>query len=134
MTTLDASSQMERSLDRPVMTFDLAAVLGSLKQEATWRTGRRNAMTLVKQPIFRVVLVALQAGAEIGAHETEGPVTVQAIEGRLAVDVGGEELVLGAGQLLILRPGMRHAMRAEDDAAFLLTLAAEAVHPAERIA
>lgn len=134
MTTLDASSQTERSLDRPVMTFDLAAVLGNMKQEATWRTARRNAMTLVKQPIFRVVLVALQAGAEIGAHETDGPVTVQAIEGRLAIDVGTDELMLGAGQLLILRPGLRHSMRAQDDSAFLLTLAAEAVHPAERFA
>jgi quercetin dioxygenase-like cupin family protein len=91
-------------------------------------------MTLVKQPIFRVVLVALQAGAEIGGHETESPITVQVIEGRLAIRVGADELVLGAGQLLVLRPGLRHTMSAQDDAAFLLTLAAEATHPAEHFA
>ncbi len=84
-TSLGASQTTERSLDRPVMTLDLPAILGNMKQEASWRTGRRNAMTLVKQPVFRVVLVALQAGAEIGAHETEGPITVQALEGRLAI-------------------------------------------------
>ena len=133
MATVAASSQTaERSLNRQVMTFDLAAVLGNMKQEPTWRTARRNAMTLVKQPVFRVVLVALQAGAEIGAHETEGPVTVQALAGRLAIGVGAEEIVLAAGQLLVLQPGLRHTLRAQDESAFLLTLAAESVHPAER--
>lgn len=135
MATLEASSQTaERSLDRQVMTFDLPAILGNMKQEPTWRTAKRNAMTLVKQPVFRVVLVALQAGAEIGAHETEGPVTVQAIEGRLTIAVGTEAFVLGAGQLLVLRPGQRHTVHAEAESAFLLTLAAEAVHPAEHFA
>ena len=134
MTTVAASSQTtERSLDRPVMTLDLPAILGSMKQEETWRTARRNAMTLVKQPIFRIVLVALQAGSEIGTHETEGPVTVHAIEGRLAIHVGAHEYALSAGQLLILRPGLRHRMYAHDDAAFLLTLTAESMHPAEHL-
>ena len=132
MTTYAGTSQTtERSLDRPVMTLDLPAILGNMKQEPTWQTARRNAMTLVKQPIFRVVLVALQAGAEIGAHETEGPITVQALEGQLTIQVGAEEFVLSAGQLLILRSGLRHSMHAQDDAAFLLTLTAEALHPAE---
>ncbi len=132
MTTLVGSSQTtERSLDRPVMALDLRAILGSMKQEATWQTARRNAMTLVKQPILRVVLVALQAGAEVGAHETEGPVTVQMIEGRLGIHVGDEQLDLGAGQLLVIAPNLVHSMRAESDAAFLLTLTAEAPHPVE---
>jgi quercetin dioxygenase-like cupin family protein len=135
MTTFDGSSETtERSLDRSVMTFDLPAILGSMKKEATWLTARRNAMTLVKQPIFRVVLVALRAGAEIGAHDTESPITIQVIEGRLAIRLGTDEFVLGAGQLLVLRPGLHHTMSAQDDAAFLLTLAAEATHPAEHFA
>lgn len=134
MATLEASSQTaERSLDRQVMTFDLPAILGNMKQEPTWRTARRNAMTLVKQPIFRVVLVALQAGAEIGAHENEGPITVQALEGRLTIRAGRDEVVLDVGQLLVLRPGLLHTIHAQDDSSFLLTLATEAVHPAERI-
>ena len=132
-TSLGASQTTERSLDRPVMTLDLPAILGNMKQEASWQTGRRNAMTLVKQPVFRVVLVTLQAGAEIGAHETEGPVTVQALEGRLAIEVGAEQFALSAGQLLILRSGLRHGIRAQDEAAFLLTLTAEALHPAEHL-
>ncbi len=127
------SQTTERSLDRPVMTLDLPAILGGMKQEPTWRTAKRNAMTLVKQPIFRVVLVALQADAEIGEHETEGPITVHVLEGRVAIRVDGEDLLLGTGQLLILRSGLRHAMRAKEDAAFLLTLTTEGLHPAEHL-
>lgn len=133
MTRERSPHTAERSLDREVMTFDLPAILGSLKLEPNWRTAKRNAMTIVKQPVFRVVLVALQAGAEVGAHETDGPVTLQAIEGRLAIEVGGEGVALAAGQLLVLRPGLRHSLRAEEDSAFLLTLAAEAEHPAEHL-
>ena len=134
MTTVEAESRTtERSLDREVMAFDLAAILGNMKQEPTWRTAKRNAMTLVKQPIFRVVLVALQAGAEIGTHETEGPITLQTLEGRLAIHVGAKVVELAAGQLLVLRPGQRHSMHVDEDSAFLLTLAAEAVHPAEHL-
>jgi len=134
MTTVAGSSETaERSLDRPVMTLDLPAILGNMKKESTWRTAKRNAMTLVKQPIFRVVLVALQAGAEIGAHETDGPIIIQAIEGRLTISVDENEFALGAGQVLILREGLRHAIQAREDSAFLLTLASEVVHPAERL-
>ena len=135
MTTLEGPSHTsERSMDRPVMTFDLPAILGNLKQEPTWRTAGRNAMTLVKQPIFRIVLVALKSGTAIGAHETESPITVQVIESRLAIQVGADEFVIGAGELLIVQPGLRYTMRAQDDCAFLLTLAAEIVHPAEHFA
>ena len=135
MTTLERSSPgTARSLDQPVMTFDFPAILADMKQEPTWRTARRNAVTLLKQPIFRIVLVALQAGAEVASHQTDSPVTVQAIEGRLAVRVDADEYVLGAGQLLTLRPGLRHSVRAQDDSAFLLTLASEGVHPAEQLA
>jgi quercetin dioxygenase-like cupin family protein len=134
MSTQEGSSQTsERSLDRAVMTIDLAAILGSLKQEPSWRVAKRNAMTLVKQPVFRVVLVALQSGTAVGAHEVDGPVTIQAIEGELAIQVDGEVVVLAAGQLLILRSGLRHSMQAKADSAFLLTLAGDGTHPVELV-
>lgn len=132
MTTLERSSPgAERSMDQPVMTFNLPAILADLKQEPTWQTARRNAVTLLKQPGLRVVLVALQGGAELASHQTDSPVTIQVVEGRLAVRVGAEEFGLSAGQLLALRPGLEHTVRAQNGSAFLLTLASDAAHPAE---
>ena len=132
MTTLERSSPgVERSLDEAVMIFDLPAILADLKREITWRTGRRNAVTLLKQPGLRLVLVALKAGAEVASHETDTPVILQGIEGRVAVRMDRDEHVLTAGHVLTMRSGATHAVRAESEAAFLLTLASEAPHPAE---
>ena len=44
------------------------------------------------------------------------------------------EHVLTAGQVLTMRSGLTHAVRAQNEAAFLLTLASEATHPAETAA
>ena len=135
MATLERSSPgAERPLDQPAMTFDLPAILADLKDEPTWRTARRNAVTLLKQPGLRVVLVALQARAEVGAHQTDSPVTIQALEGQVVVRIDGDECVLTAGQLLTLRPGLKHVVRAQQASAFLLTLASEAPHPVEVLA
>jgi len=132
MTTLERSSPgVERPLDEAVMIFDLPAILADLKREITWRTGRRNAVTLLKQPGLRLVLVALKAGAEVADHQTDTPVILQGLEGRAAVRMDGDEHVLTAGQVLTMRPGLTHAVRAQSEAAFLLTLASEATHPAE---
>jgi quercetin dioxygenase-like cupin family protein len=132
MTTLERSSPgVERPLDEAVMIFDLPAILADLKREITWRTGRRNAVTLLKQPGLRLVLVALKASAEVASHQTDTPVILQGLEGRVAVRMDGDEHVLTAGQVLTMRPGLTHAVRAQNEAAFLLTLASEATHPAE---
>jgi quercetin dioxygenase-like cupin family protein len=80
------------------------------------------------------VLVVLQGEAEVGSHRTDSPVTVQALEGRVTVRVGVDDFVLGAGELLTLRPGLEHAVRAQSESAFVLTLASEAAHPAETAA
>ena len=132
MTALERSSPgTERSMDQPVMTFDLSAILADLKREPTWRTARRNAVTLLKQPGLRVVLIALRGGSEIASHQTDSPITIQALEGRIVVRTDTAELVLTAGHLLTLHPGLKHSVGAHDDSACLLTLASEAPHPAE---
>jgi quercetin dioxygenase-like cupin family protein len=132
MTTLErSSSTAERPLDEPVMTFDLGAILADLKREPTWQKSGRNSVTLLKQEGLRVVLVALGNGAELAPHDTDSPVSLQGLEGQVAVRIGNDERILGAGQLLSLQPGLTHAVRAQNEAAFLLTLASECVHPAE---
>lgn len=55
-------------LDSPVQTFDVAAEVEKLRTEESWRRNRRNARTLVKEPDFRVVLVALHDGARLEEH------------------------------------------------------------------
>lgn len=83
----------------------------------------RRAETLVKRPDLRVVLVTMRAGAELREHDAPGTITVQPLQGLFAFSTGDEEREIAPGDLISLAAGVRHAVRAIDDGAFLLTLA-----------
>ena len=85
-------------------------------------SGRRSE-TLVKTPTLRVVLATMRAGTELHEHTAPGVITIQGLQGRLAVTVEGEEQELAAGDLIALEADTRHAVRAIEDGAFLLTIA-----------
>jgi hypothetical protein len=98
----------------PLLTFDLMAELAQLQQEESWRRGDRNAKTLVKESGLRVTMTALKAGAKLDQHETDGPLTIHALRGKLRLAVGGQPVELTPGHLL--------ALDALEDSAFLLTI------------
>jgi quercetin dioxygenase-like cupin family protein len=93
-------------------------------------TGRR-AETLLKSPDLRVVLVTMQAGAELSEHTAPGTITVQPLRGRFqfSTDDGAQEIV--AGDLVSVAGKVRHAVHCLDEGAFLLTLAWPGASPAE---
>jgi quercetin dioxygenase-like cupin family protein len=121
----------ERPLDAPLLTFEIPALLAQLKAEPTWQRESHNAMTLAKSRGLRVVLVAMRSGAVLAPHRTDGPISVQVIDGAVRLTAGSRSVTLHAGQLVTLQKGIRHGVEAATEAAFLLTLAAEARHPAE---
>ena len=84
-------------------------------------SGRRSEI-LVKTPTLRVVLVTMKAGTESHEHAVDGPITLQALQGSFAVTAGNETITLSAGGFLALEGGIRHAVRATEDGAFLLTI------------
>jgi quercetin dioxygenase-like cupin family protein len=121
----------ERPLDAPLLTFDLPALLTQIKGEDAWHKGSRNAMTLYKGQGLRVVLVAIHAGTVIPSHRADSSISLQVIEGVLTFSADAQTLTLGQGQLLTLHAGIPHGVEAVEESVFLLTVAAEAQHPAE---
>jgi len=85
-------------------------------------SGRRSEI-LIKRDDLRVLLVTMRAGAELAEHSAPGTITIHALSGELIVEVDGEENPLPAGSLVSLASGVRHAVRARTDGAFLLTIA-----------
>ena len=83
----------------------------------------RRAETLLKSDQLRVVLVTMRAGSELREHLAPGTITIHALRGELTVMVGEREHMLATGGLISLAPGVRHAVRANTDGAFLLTIA-----------
>jgi len=90
-------------------------------QPGEGRSGRR-AETLIKTDRLRVVLVTMRAGAELQEHSAPGPITIHALSGAFDVTVGEESRPLAAGELISIQTNHRHAVRATEDGAFLLTI------------
>ena len=93
-------------------------------------TGRR-AETLVKTPTLRVVLVTMNAGAELNEHTAPSTITVQPLQGRFLFSTADAEQELAPGTLISVEGGVRHAVRCLEQGAFLLTLAWQGPGPAE---
>ena len=84
-------------------------------------SGRRSE-TLIKTPRLRVVLITMRAGTELHEHVAPGTITVQPIRGRFTFSAGDNEREIVPGTLISVETGVRHAVRALEDGAFLLTI------------
>jgi quercetin dioxygenase-like cupin family protein len=117
-------SPMERSLTEPMMIFDLEPQLRELRDDESYRRSGRLGRTLARSGRLRLVLVALNAGVEVGTHQADSPMSIQLLQGRIGFRIGGESYELRAGQVLFFEPGEAHDIRALDESALLLTISA----------
>lgn len=91
--------------------------------EAAHRTdARRAAATVVggHANVMRQTVVGLVAGARMDEHENPGEATVYVIKGRVQLEADGQSWEGRTGDLIEV-PQMRHAVRALEDSAILLT-------------
>jgi quercetin dioxygenase-like cupin family protein len=115
---------IQRTLDEPMMIFDLESQIRELRADDSYRRSGRLGRTLARSGRLRIVLVVLNSGIEVGTHQAESPMTLQLIRGRLGFRVDGHNHELREGQLLFFGPGDAHDIRALDESALLLTLSA----------
>lgn len=113
----------QRPLDAPLLTFNLPESLRKIKSEDTWQNATHNAVTLLEGKGMRIVLIAMKEGHIISPHQADCPISVQVVEGRVKFNTGEKTVTLGKGDLLTLHAGLRHGLEAEEESAFLLTLA-----------
>jgi quercetin dioxygenase-like cupin family protein len=112
----------ERSLDAALLSFTIDEQVKQLKQEKSWQSGDRNAVTLVKNPSVRVTLMALRKGASLREHHVEGPITIYIVEGSIDFIVGQEKCTLKRGSFLTLERTIPHDVEALEDSVILLTI------------
>jgi quercetin dioxygenase-like cupin family protein len=117
-------SPMERSLTEPMMIFDLEPQLRELRGDESYRRSGRLGRTLARSGRLRLVLVALNAGVEVGTHQADSPMSIQLLQGRIGFRIEGKSYELRAGQVLFFEPGEAHDVRALDECALLLTISA----------
>ncbi len=121
--TTGTAERPAQHLAGPALTFDLTAEARQLRAEEAWRRGEHNAKTLMKEPDFRVVLVAAKSGGRMHEHQAPGRLSIQTLSGRIRIHLQGGSVDLPAGHLLTLEPGIVHDVEALADSDFLLTIA-----------
>ena len=102
-----------------ITQFDLNAEIERFPPDVP--SGRRSE-TLIKTPRLRVVLITMRSGTELNEHVAPGTITVQPIRGRFAFTAGDDAREIMPGALVSVEGGIRHAVRALEDGAFLLTI------------
>ena len=112
----------ERALDAALLSFTIDEQVKQLKQEKSWQSGDRNAVTLVKNPSVRVTLMALRRGASLREHHVEGPITVYVVEGSINFVVGKDKCTLKRSGFLSLERTIPHDVEALEDSVILLTI------------
>ncbi|MCY3005064.1 MAG: cupin domain-containing protein [Planctomycetota bacterium] len=78
--------------------------------------------TLVKSDHLELIRLVLPAGKEIPMHQAHGEITVQCLEGRLSFTAESKTQELMPGQLLYLRTGEPHGLKAIEDSSVLVTI------------
>lgn len=117
-------SSLNRSLAGPMLTFELEEQLRELKTEDSFRRSGRAGRTLAKSGRLRVTLVAMQGGNVLGTHQADSPMTLHVLSGHIRYRANDGEHELRAGQLLFFGPGDAHDIRALEESALLVTIAA----------
>jgi quercetin dioxygenase-like cupin family protein len=111
--------------------LDLAQESRRVHELEAYAQHGHGALTLLRYPDLRVVLMALRAGTLIREHQAEGRLLLHCLSGRLRLDTPDGRVDLIAGQLLALERGVPHDLEALQDSDALLTIAWQGHQSAE---
>jgi len=109
-------------LTAPLMDFNLEKEIAQLHEEEAWQRTGRNSKTLVKQPDFRIVLMALQKGGHMDEHSADARISIYTLSGHVKLQLPEQTVDLPASHLLVLDRALEHDLVALEESAILLTI------------
>ena len=86
------------------------------------RLSTTQTTTLINTDSLEVIRLVLPMGKEITRHDVPGEITLQCLEGKVAIRDRDSEGELTAGTLVYLRGSDEHSLRAAEDSSLLLTI------------
>lgn len=109
-------------LTAPLMDFNLTEEIAQLHEEEAWLRTGRNSKTLVKQPDFRIVLIALQKGIHLEEHSADARISIHTLSGHVKLELPEQTVDLPDGHLLVLDRALEHDLEALEESAILMTI------------
>lgn len=121
-TTRGGDERVARPLDAALSVVAIDEAAARLRREQPYQDGDRNTVTLAKNGLLRVQLVALKPGARLHENDPEGALSVHVLEGSARVKVADSTEQLEKGSLAILAAGHPWEVTAEDESLLLVQL------------
>ena len=113
---------LEGHLTAPLMDFNVTEEIAQLHEEEAWLRTGRNSKTLVKQPDFRIVLIALQKGIHLEEHSADARISIHTLSGHVKLELPEQTVDLPDGHLLVLDRALEHDLEALEESAILMTI------------
>lgn len=107
----------------PLGHFDLPAMERELRKDVAVSSEGLSAVTLVKYPDLRIVLIALRRGGRMHQSRTRARVSLQTLRGNLELHLPDGVIDIPAGGLATLESEMEFEVLSHTESALLLTLA-----------
>jgi quercetin dioxygenase-like cupin family protein len=106
----------------PQVDIDLNAIISRLRSEPqTGEAGHRQE-TLYKCGGLTIALFIFERFTGLAEHRAAGIVNMHVLRGQLKITAEDQVHELRSGQMLVLAPGMRHAIAAEEESELLVTV------------
>ena len=81
-----------------------------------------SSSTLVRADHLELFRMVLPAGKSAREHKASGAITIQCLEGTVALDAHGRTQELRAGDMVYLADAEPHAVKALEDSSLLVTV------------
>jgi quercetin dioxygenase-like cupin family protein len=104
-----------------VKAFDLSAEVTNLKSRKPWPQKLTSSM-LLKSDDLRILLIAMESGARMEEHHSDGRISIQVLQGSVRMRVQQQVKEVSAGQLLAMDRSIKHDVEALEDTVLLLTI------------
>ncbi|WRH68095.1 MAG: cupin domain-containing protein [Planktothrix sp. GU0601_MAG3] len=100
----------------------MTQIILNLKEKIKYSESGIFSSVLWKNDICQYTLFCLAKGTDISEHTSTQNATVQVLEGEGILTLNGEDIQLEPGIFIVMAANAPHALKAESNLAFLLTL------------
>jgi quercetin dioxygenase-like cupin family protein len=108
---------MTTNTDVAPKVIDFGSQIGSMAENGKDVT----AIPLHKAPGMQIMLVSLDANAELKKHSAPGPISVQVVKGAISFCTDGGSYKLTPGKILTLEANVPHSVNAHESSMILVT-------------
>ena len=106
----------------PQLVVDLETVISKLRSEPGAGERGHRQETLYRRGGYTIALFAFDRFTGLSEHKANGIVNIHVLRGCMKITAADQVHELRAGQMLILAPGVAHAVAAEEEGEMLVTV------------